>query len=93
MKVNQMKSIESIREALSKIVDEQIEYGMSPYSAELKIDQANKEVIFTLNQETLILLARDLMELSLKQSQGSHIHYDEVNILDEPDHKLVIVLK
>lgn len=88
-----MQPIEGISKGLSKIVEEHTQNGASPYSAELEFNSTHKEVIFKLNRETLLLVARDLIELATKQAEGSHIHYDAVNILDEGELSLVITLK
>jgi hypothetical protein len=88
-----MQPIEDIRKNLSKIVEEQTQTGISPYSADLEFNSIHKEVVFKLNRQTLLLVARDLIELATKQTEGSHIHYDAVNILEENGLSLVITLK
>ena len=86
-----MQAIEDIAKALDKFVVRQTDSGVSPYSADLEFNTSTKEVVLRLNRDSLILVARDLVALALKKEQGSHIHYDEANVFDNPENTLIVV--
>jgi hypothetical protein len=88
-----MQTIEDISNALTKFVERQTDSGISPYSADLAFNPSTKEIVLGLNRDSLILVARDLVTLALRKEHGSHVHYDEANIFDETENKLVVVLR
>ena len=56
---------------------------------EIRVKDDNDEIVISANREGLLSLALQLADLA-DEPQGSHIHYDEDNSLEEGSKELII---
>ncbi len=55
----------------------------------ITVKVVNEEVVISANKEGLLSLAKQLSQLA-QQDQGSHIHYDKYNSLEEGSIDLIV---
>ncbi len=55
----------------------------------ITVKVVNEEVVISANKEGLLSLAKQLSQL-VQQDQGSHIHYDKYNSLEEGSIDLIV---
>ena len=55
----------------------------------ITVKVVNEEVVISANKEGLLSFAKQLSQLAM-QDQGSHIHYDKYNSLEEGSIDLIV---
>ena len=55
----------------------------------ITVKVVNEEVVISANKEGLLSFAKQLSQLA-RQDQGSHIHYDKYNSLEEGSIDLIV---
>lgn len=84
--------LNSIIKEIKLIDDMSIRNGVSLHSLEFDLPKSSREFIISGNVPGLIYLAKSILELAASGVQGSHVHLDEVGIVDRCDLPLVIRL-
>jgi hypothetical protein len=86
--------LSEIIDALGKIDDSSIDCDVSHHFLELvKTGAEGEEVTIRGNREGLIYLALQCLDLAFRKNEGSHHHFDEIEMLDSAEAPLVIAYK
>ncbi len=93
MNVDSQKSLISIIKQLSDLDKLSVVDGISSHFLEFELLDSEKELRINGNTEGLIYLAKDILNLAVKQNEGSYFHFDSTGVVDKCDMPVVICFK